>query len=193
MDLCHTLIQPILTLKGVNPQIHKDYDGHSTIKLDKEGKFVLDPQVFPNMKNYQGQTLITTDGSTLLGADDKSGVAEIMTAMQYLVNHPEIKHGTIKVAFSPDEEIGTGAEHFNVKKFNADFAYTVDGGPLGQLEWETFNAAELYLHIQGKDVHPGTAKGVMVNANELGVQFQNALPQVRFLKKQVVNRAFSTC
>lgn len=163
--------------EGVNPQIHKDYDGHSTIKLDKEGKFVLDPQVFPNMKNYQGQTLITTDGSTLLGADDKSGVAEIMTTMQYLVNHPEIKHGTIKVAFSPDEEIGTGAEHFNVKKFNADFAYTVDGGPLGQLEWETFNAAELYLHIQGKDVHPGTAKGVMVNANELGVQFQNALPQ----------------
>lgn len=154
---------------------------------------MLDPQVFPNMKNYQGQTLITTDGSTLLGADDKSGVAEIMTAMQYLVNHPEIKHGTIKVAFSPDEEIGTGAEHFNVKKFNADFAYTVDGGPLGQLEWETFNAAELYLHIQGKDVHPGTAKGVMANANELGVQFQNALPQVRFLKKQVVNRAFSTC
>lgn len=163
--------------EGVNPQIHKDYDGESTIKLDPEGKYVLDPKSFPFMKNYKGQTLITTDGSTLLGADDKSGVAEIMTAMEYLVKHPEIKHGRIRVGFSPDEEIGTGAKHFNVKKFDADFAYTVDGGPLGQLEWETFNAAELNLYIQGKDVHPSDAKGIMVNANELGVKFQMSLPQ----------------
>lgn len=163
--------------EGINPQIHENYDGESTIQLDPKGEYVLDPKSFPNMKNYKGQTLITTDGSTLLGADDKSGVAEIMTAMDYLVKHPEIKHGRIRVGFSPDEEIGTGAKHFNVKKFDADFAYTVDGGPLGQLEWETFNAAELNLYIKGKDVHPSDAKGIMVNANELGVKFQMSLPQ----------------
>ena len=118
----------------INPQIHEDYDGKSVIKLYKEGKFLLDPKVLPNLKNYKGQTLITTDGSTLLGADDKSGVAEIMTAMAYLVKHPEIKHGRIRVGFSSDEEIGTGAKRFNDKKFDADFAYTVDGGPLGDLE-----------------------------------------------------------
>ena len=161
----------------VNPQIHEDYDSKSVIKLDKESKFLLDSKVFPNLKNYKGQTLITTDGSTLLGADDKAGVAEIMTAMAYLVKHPEIKDGRIRVSFSPDEEIGTGAKHFNVKKFDADFAYTVDGSPLGDLEWQTFNAAEFFLYIQGKDFHPGYAKNIMVNANKLGVKFQESLPK----------------
>ncbi|WP_208422772.1 peptidase T [Latilactobacillus fragifolii] len=162
--------------KGVKPQIVENYDGESIIKLDEAGKFVLDPQEFPNMKNYKGQTLITTDGSTLLGSDDKSGVAEIMTAMDFLVQHPEIKHGDIKIGFGPDEEIGTGADHFDAKDFAADFAYTMDGGPIGQLEYETFNAAAMKVDIQGKNVHPSEAKDIMVNALQVAVDFQNALP-----------------
>jgi len=163
--------------KDINPQIVENYDGHSVIKLDSAGKYTLDPQVFPNLLNYAGQTLITTDGSTLLGSDDKSGVAEIVTAMAYLVAHPEIKHGTVKVGLGPDEEIGTGADHFDVKDFGADFAYTVDGGPLGQLEYETFNAADGRVHITGTNVHPGSAKDTMVNANQLAIDFHNALPE----------------
>ncbi|GAF40782.1 peptidase T [Agrilactobacillus composti DSM 18527 = JCM 14202] len=163
--------------EGVNPQIHENYDGTSVIKLDPAGKYVLDPAEFPNLKNYQGHTLITTDGTTLLGADDKAGVAEIITAMEYLINHPDILHGDIKVGFGPDEEIGTGADHFDVQAFNADFAYTVDGGPLGQLEFETFNAAGAHVVIAGKNVHTSAAKGVMINAIQLGIDFQNALPQ----------------
>ncbi|MCH4170438.1 MAG: peptidase T [Lactobacillus sp.] len=163
--------------EGVNPQIHENYDGTSVIKLDPAGKYVLDPAEFPNLKNYQGHTLITTDGTTLLGADDKAGVAEIITAMEYLINHPDILHGAIKVAFGPDEEIGTGADHFDVQDFKADFAYTVDGGPLGQLEFETFNAAGAHVVIAGKNVHTSEAKGVMINAIQLGIDFQNALPQ----------------
>ncbi|MSD83075.1 peptidase T [Lactobacillus curvatus] len=162
--------------KGVKPQIVENYDGESIIKLDEAGKFVLDPQEFPNMKNYKGQTLITTDGSTLLGSDDKSGVAEIMTAMDFLVQHPEIKHGDIKIGFGPDEEIGTGADHFDAKDFATDFAYTMDGGPIGQLEYETFNAAAMKVDIQGKNVHPSEAKDIMVNALQVAVDFQNALP-----------------
>ena len=162
--------------KGVNPQIVENYDGESIIKLDDAGKFVLDPKEFPNMKNYKGQTLITTDGSTLLGSDDKSGVAEIMTAMDFLVQHPEIKHGDIKIGFGPDEEIGTGADYFDAKDFATDFAYTMDGGPIGQLEYETFNAAAMKVDIQGKNVHPSEAKNIMINALQVAVDFQNALP-----------------
>lgn len=163
--------------KNVNPQIVDNYDGQSVIKLDEAGEYVLDPAEFPNLKNYQGHTLITTDGTTLLGADDKAGVAEIITAFAYLLKHPEIKHGTLQLGIGPDEEIGTGADHFDVADFDADLAYTVDGGPLGELEYETFNAAQAEISFTGKNVHPGTAKGVMVNASLLAMDFQSRLPQ----------------
>jgi len=163
--------------KNVNPQIVENYDGQSVIKLDADGNYVLDPAEFPNLKNYQGHTLITTDGSTLLGADDKAGVAEIITAFEYLIKHPEIKHGTLQLGIGPDEEIGTGADHFDVADFGADIAYTVDGGPLGELEYETFNAAQAEITFTGKNVHPGTAKGVMVNASLLALDFQSRLPK----------------
>lgn len=162
--------------ENVQPQIFENYDGHSEIQLDKQGMYTLNPSEFPNLKNYQGETLITTDGSTLLGADDKAGIAEIMTAMEILLNQPEILHGDIKVAFGPDEEIGVGADKFDVADFNVDFAYTMDGGPLGELEYETFNAAQAEIHIQGKNVHPGTAKDIMINALQLAVDFHNQLP-----------------
>lgn len=161
----------------VHPQIVRDYDGKSVINLDKDGKYKLDPSVFPTLKKYAGQTLVTTDGSTLLGADDKAGVAEIMTAMKYLIDHPEIKHGDIVIGFGPDEEIGTGADQFDVTDFGADFAYTVDGGPLGDLEYETFNAAAATIKFNGTDVHPGDAYGVMVNASQLAIDFHNQLPK----------------
>ena len=161
---------------NVQPQIVENYDGESDIKLDEAGNFVLTTAEFPNLKNYKGHDLITTDGSTLLGADDKSGVAEIMSAMEYLQAHPEIKHGEIKVGFGPDEEIGIGADKFDVEDFDVDFAYTVDGGPLGELEYETFNAAQAKLTFKGKDVHTGTAKNVMVNAIQLAINYQNSLP-----------------
>ncbi|MDB1688042.1 peptidase T [Enterococcus casseliflavus] len=162
--------------ENVDPQIIENYDGESTIKLDKEGKYTLNTKDFPNLKNYAGETLITTDGTTLLGSDDKSGIAEIMTAMEILLKNPTIKHGEIKVAFGPDEEIGVGADKFDVKDFNVDFAYTMDGGPVGELQYETFNAAQAEITIQGKNVHPGTAKDTMINALQLAVDFQNALP-----------------
>ena len=162
---------------NVDPQIIENYDGESTIKLDKEGKFTLNIKDFPNLKNYRGETLITTDGSTLLGADDKAGIAEILTAMEILLNHPEIKHGEIKIAFGPDEEIGVGANKFDADDFDVDFAYTVDGGPLGELQYETFSAAAAELHFQGRNVHPGTAKGQMVNALQLAIDFHNQLPE----------------
>lgn len=162
--------------ENVDPQIIGNYDGESTIKLDKEGKYTLNTKDFPNLKNYAGETLITTDGTTLLGSDDKSGIAEIMTAMEILLKNPTIKHGEIKVAFGPDEEIGVGADKFDVEDFNVDFAYTMDGGPVGELQYETFNAAQAEITIQGKNVHPGTAKDTMINALQLAVDFQNALP-----------------
>lgn len=162
---------------GVNPQFVENYDGKSDISLDKAGKFKLTTTDFPNLLNYKGQTLITTDGSTLLGADDKSGIAEIMTAMEYLINNPEIKHGKIMVAFGPDEEIGIGADKFDVKEFDVDFAYTMDGGPVGELQFETFNAAGAEITIEGKNVHPGTAKNTMINAIQVAIDLQNALPQ----------------
>ncbi|MHC5248115.1 peptidase T [Enterococcus sp. LJL90] len=163
--------------ENVNPQIIENYDGQSVINLDKAGRYTLNIEDFPNLKNYAGQTLITTDGSTLLGADDKSGIAEIMTAMEILLNNPDIKHGLIKVAFGPDEEIGVGADKFDVEQFAVDFAYTMDGGPVGELEYETFSAAQANITIHGKNVHPGTAKNTMISALQLAIDFQNSLPQ----------------
>lgn len=163
--------------EGVNPQIVENYDGESTIKLDADGKYTLNVKDFPNLKNYAGQTLITTDGSTLLGSDDKSGIAEIMTAMEYLINHPEIKHGEVRVGFGPDEEIGIGADKFDVKQFNTDFAYTMDGGPIGELQYETFSAAQAEITMHGKNVHPGTAKSTMINALQMAIDFHNQLPE----------------
>lgn len=162
--------------RNVQPQFHENYDGEAIV-LNKEGKFVLSPKDFPNLKKYVGKTLITTDGTTLLGADDKAGVSEIVTAGAYLLAHPEIEHGKIRVAFGPDEEIGRGADLFDVEEFGCDFAYTMDGGPVGELEYESFNAAQAEITIQGKNVHPGTAKDTMVNALEIARQFQNALPE----------------
>ena len=161
---------------NVNPQIIENYDGKATIALDQEGKFTLNTADFPNLKNYAGQTLITTDGQTLLGADDKSGIAEIMTAMEILLANPSIEHGVVKVAFGPDEEIGVGANKFDVDQFAVDFAYTMDGGPVGELQYETFNAAQADITIQGKNVHPGTAKNTMINALALAIEFNEALP-----------------
>jgi tripeptide aminopeptidase len=143
----------------------------------------MDPRDLPNLKKYKGQTLITTDGTTLLGADDKAGIAEIMTALEYLTEHPEIKHGTVKAAFGPDEEIGCGADNFDVEGFAADFAYTMDGGPVGELEYETFNAALAVITIKGENVHPGTAKGTMVNSMQIGIDFHNSLPAVQVPEK----------
>ena len=163
--------------EGVNPQTVENYDGESTIKLDADGKYTLNVKDFPNLKNYVGQTLITTDGSTLLGSDDKSGIAEIMTAMEYLINHPEIKHGEVRVGFGPDEEIGIGADKFDVKQFNTDFAYTMDGGPIGELQYETFSAAQAEITMHGKNVHPGTAKNTMINALQMAIDFHNQLPE----------------
>lgn len=178
--------------EGVNPQIVENYDGESTIKLDEEGKYTLNVKDFPNLKNYAGQTLITTDGSTLLGSDDKSGIAEIMTAMEYLVNHPEIKHGEVRVGFGPDEEIGIGADKFDVKEFNTDFAYTMDGGPIGELQYETFSAAQAEITMHGKNVHPGTAKNTMINALQMAIDFHNQLPEGDRPEKQMDVKDFST-
>ncbi|GEK90668.1 peptidase T [Alkalibacterium kapii] len=161
--------------ENVDPKIHENYDGEE-ILLNEENNIKLSPQDFPNMKNYIGQTLITTDGMTLLGSDDKSGIVEIFSAMEYLIENPDIKHGKIRVAFGPDEEIGVGADRFDVDHFNADFAYTIDGGPVGELQYESFNAAGANILIQGKNVHPGTAKGKMVNALKLAIAFDEALP-----------------
>ncbi|WP_028982900.1 peptidase T [Sporolactobacillus terrae] len=160
---------------GVNPQFVENYDG-GDIVLNKEQNIVLSPKTFPELLNYKGHTLITTDGTTLLGSDDKSGVTEIMTAMDYLIQHPEIKHGNVRVAFTPDEEIGRGPHKFDVKAFGASFAYTVDGGALGGLEYENFNAAEAKLIFKGSNVHPGSAKNKMRNAIKMAVDFQNLLP-----------------
>ncbi|MQW22104.1 MULTISPECIES: peptidase T [unclassified Lactococcus] len=162
---------------GINPQILENYDGKSIIELGTSG-FTLDPAEFPNLKNYAGQTLIHTDGTTLLGSDDKSGVAEIMTLADYLLNiEPDFEHGEIRIGFGPDEEIGTGADLFDVADFNVDFAYTVDGGPLGELEYETFSAAGAVIDFQGKNVHPGTAKDIMVNALQVAMDYHAQLPE----------------
>ena len=162
--------------ENVKPQIHKNYDGESKIQLG-DSEFYLDPKIFPHLKNYKGQTIITASGDTLLGGDDKCGVSELMTFAEYLMNHPEVKHGKIRLAFTPDEEIGTGAEHFDVKDFGADFAFTVDGEAPGKLDWGTFSAAQFSLDIQGVNVHPAVAKGQMTNAVQVGIDFHNQLPE----------------
>lgn len=166
---------PDFTGKDVKPQIHKNYDG-GDIVLNKKQNIVLSPKYFKDMLLYKGQTLITTDGTTLLGADDKAGITEIVTAMEYLVKHPEIKHGKIRVGFTPDEEIGRGAHHFDVKKFGADWAYTMDGSQIGELEYENFNAAGAKITCRGKSVHPGYAKGKMINSMLIANDFINGLP-----------------
>jgi len=160
--------------ENVNPQFVENYDGESDIKLNDD--YTLSPTDFPSLKKYAGHTLITTDGTTLLGADDKAGVAEIIAAAEYLLAHPEVKHGKVVFGFGPDEEIGIGANNFHVAEFGADFAYTADGGPAGELEWETFSAAGATIKIQGRNVHPGTAKDTMVNALQVAIDLHNALP-----------------
>lgn len=171
--IAHMDTSPDASGHGVMPHIVQTYDG-GTIPLNG---ITLSPEVFPSLNDYIGETLITTDGTTLLGADDKAGIAEIMTAAEYLIAHPEILHGKIRIAFTPDEEIGRGADHFDVKKFGADFAYTMDGGKLGELEYENFNAARAVIHIQGKSVHPGTAKNLMANAALIGTEIASLLPE----------------
>ena len=162
--------------EGINPQIIDNYDGKDII-LNKEQNIILKVDEFPNLKNYISKTLITTDGTTLLGADDKSGIVEIIEAVKYLKEHPEIKHGDIKMAFGPDEEIGRGADYFDVKEFAADYAYTMDGGPIGELEYESFNAAQATFKIKGVSVHPGTAKGKMINAGLIASEIIEMFPK----------------
>lgn len=161
---------------GVNPQIIEKYDG-SDIVLNKEKNIVMTVEKFPNLKKYIGKTLITTDGTTLLGSDDKSGIVAILDAIVYLLKHPEIEHGEIRIAFGPDEEIGRGADSFDIKDFNCDYAYTLDGGPLGELEYESFNAAQIEYKIEGVSVHPGTAKDQMINANLIAVELASMFPK----------------
>ena len=173
--ISHFDTSPDFTGKDVNPQIIENYDGKD-ILLNKEKNIILSPKDFEDLLLYKGQTLITTDGTTLLGADDKAGITEIMSAVEYLIENPDVKHGTIRVGFTPDEEIGRGAHKFDVDKFNADWAYTMDGGQIGQLEYESFNAAGAVVRIQGKIVHPGYAKNKMVNSIFIAQQFINALP-----------------
>ncbi|WP_440603764.1 peptidase T [Bacillus sp. GB_SG_008] len=173
--LAHLDTATDFTGKNVKPQIHENFDGKA-ITLNKELGVVLTPELFPELPSYQGHTLITTDGTTLLGADDKAGITEIMTAMNYLLHNPQIKHGKIRVAFTPDEEIGRGPSHFDVEAFGASVAYTMDGGPLGGLEYESFNAAGAKLIFKGNSTHPGTAKNKMVNATKLAMEFHRQLP-----------------
>ncbi|AMR12496.1 MULTISPECIES: peptidase T [Bacillus] len=174
--LAHVDTATDFTGKNVNPQVIEQYDGKDIV-LNESLNVVLSPKEFPELADYAGHTLITTDGTTLLGADNKAGISEIMTAMEYLIAHPEIKHGKIRVAFTPDEEIGRGPHKFDVEAFNAKFAYTVDGGPLGELQFESFNAAAAKITCKGTNVHPGTAKGKMVNAAKIAMQFHAALPE----------------
>jgi tripeptide aminopeptidase len=172
----HFDTSPDFTAANVKPQIIENYDG-SDIVLNKEENIVLSPDYFEDLLLYKGQTLITTDGTTLLGADDKAGICEIISAMEYLIQHPEIKHGPIKVGFTPDEEIGRGAHKFDVEKFGADWAYTMDGSQIGELEYENFNAADAVIKVNGKIVHPGYAKGKMINSMYYATRFIEALPK----------------
>jgi len=173
--LAHMDTSPDMSGANVNPQFIESYDG-GDIPLDKAGQVVLSPLAFPDLKKYIGQTLITTDGATLLGADDKAGIAEIMTAVEYLVQHPEIKHGDICIGFTPDEEIGRGVDYFDVPKFGAQFAYTMDGGEAGEVAYETFNAAQARVTVHGRSVHPGAAKNKMVNAARIAMELDAMLP-----------------
>ncbi len=174
--ISHFDTTPDFTGANIKPQIVENYDGKDII-LNKEQNIVLSPGYFKDLLQYKGQTLITTDGTTLLGADDKAGITEIVTAMEYLINNPEIKHGKIRVGFTPDEEIGRGAHKFDVEKFGADWAYTMDGSQIGELEYENFNAAGAKLTFSGKSVHPGYAKGKMINSMLLANKFISKLPK----------------
>lgn len=173
--IAHVDTAPDASGADIKPQIIENYDGSDIALKGVEGLF-LKPSEFPELLLHKGKTLITTDGTTLLGADDKAGVAEIMDAVQYIVEHPEFKHGDIRIGFTPDEEIGRGVAKFDVNKFDADYAYTMDGGDLGELEFENFNAAAATVHIQGRNVHPGYAKGKMKNAIRIGMEFNDLLP-----------------
>ena len=173
--IAHVDTAPDLDGKCTNPQVIENYQGQ-TIPLDAAGKFELSPEEFPEMLLYKGQTLICTSGDTLLGADDKAGITEIMCAVEYLMQHPEVEHGPIAIGFTPDEEIGCGVDHFDVKKFGADYAYTMDGGQIGELEYENFNAAGATIHIQGKNIHPGYAKDKMINSQLVAMELHRMLP-----------------
>ena len=173
--IAHMDTSPDMSGKNVKPKIIRDYDGKDIV-LNEEKNIVMKVSDFPDLKDYIGKDLITTDGTTLLGADNKAGIAEIITAVEYLINNPHIPHGTVKLGFTPDEEIGRGADHFDVEKFGADFAYTVDGGPVGELEYENFNAATAKIRIQGRNVHPGTAKNKMINSILVAGELNDLLP-----------------
>ncbi len=173
--ISHLDTSPDFSAKDVNPQIITDYNGEK-FPLGADGTLFLDPDVFPELKALKGKTLVTTDGSSLLGADDKAGITAIVSALEYLVQHPEIPHGAIRVGFTPDEEIGRGADYFDVDSFGADWAYTIDGGAIGELEFENFNAAGAKIHINGKSVHPGYAFGKMLNASLIASEFIQKLP-----------------
>ncbi|SFB05446.1 tripeptide aminopeptidase [Lentibacillus halodurans] len=174
--LAHVDTATDFTGKNVHPQIVENFDGND-LTLNEDLNVVLSAVDFPELPDYKEHTLITTDGTTLLGADNKAGITEIMTAMAYLIKHPEIKHGKIRIAFTPDEEIGRGPHQFDVERFNADYAYTMDGGPLGELQYESFNAAAAKITFHGNSVHPGTAKNKMVNAGKMAAEFMNKLPE----------------
>ncbi|WP_425076982.1 peptidase T [Psychroserpens sp. S379A] len=175
--ISHFDTSPDFTGANVKPRVVDNYDGKDII-LNEAENIVLSPDYFDDLLLYKGNTLIVTDGTTLLGADDKAGITEIVSAMEYLIQHPEIKHGDIRIGFTPDEEIGRGAHHFNVEKFGADWAYTMDGSQIGELEYENFNAAGAKVHIKGKIVHPGYAKGKMVNSMYIATTFINSLPRL---------------
>ena len=175
--ISHFDTTPDFTGANVKPQIIETYDGKDIV-LNEAENIVLSPDYFEDLLQYKGQTLITTDGTTLLGADDKAGITEIISAMEYLIQHPEIKHGKIRVGFTPDEEIGRGAHHFDVEKFGADWAYTMDGSQIGELEYENFNAAGAVVKVKGKIVHPGYAKGKMINSMYIATEFINSLPRM---------------
>lgn len=173
--IAHVDTSPAISGKNVNPKIVENYNGEDII-LNKELNLILSPNEFPDLKDYKGQDIITTDGTTLLGADDKAGIVEILTAMEHLIVHPEIKHGTVRVGFTPDEEVGRGVDFFNVERFNADFAYTLDGGKLGELEYENFNAAKVLVTVKGKSAHTGSAKNILKNSIIIASEFLNMLP-----------------
>lgn len=187
--ISHFDTSPDYSGTSVKPQIVKNYDG-GDIVLNEEQHIILSPDYFDDLLQYKGQTIITTDGTTLLGADDKAGITEIVSAMEYLIEHPEIKHGTIRIGFTPDEEIGRGAHKFDVEKFGAEWAYTMDGSQIGELEFENFNAASAKVSFKGKSVHPGYAKGKMVNAILIANEFMNALPKDEIPQKTTGREGF---
>lgn len=173
--IAHVDTSPDMPGRNVQPQVVAQYDGRDIV-LNKEKGIVLSPADFPELREYAGQTIVTTDGTTLLGADDKAGIAEIMCAAEYITSHPEFRHGDVCIGFTPDEEIGRGVEHFDVQRFGAKYAYTVDGGKIGELEYENFNAASAVIRIQGKNIHPGYAKNKMANALQVAAELNALLP-----------------